>query len=453
MSDLKDVRVFGTDGIRGVANYEPIVPSTLLKIAMAVAHYLSQINSRMLTKKILIGKDTRRSCYMIESVLVAGFTSLGYDVILLGPIPTAGVSMLVQSMRADLGVMISASHNPYNDNGLKFFNYNGQKLTDEMQHSIENYLSKSFVSELVHDENIGRVTRLKECHGRYIEYIKSTINKDVFFSNLKIVLDCANGASYKIAPIIFEELGFNLVVLNDEPNGFNINQNCGAVYTAQLQKAVVDHDADLGIAFDGDADRVIMVDENGELIDGDKLLAFLAVNLKQQQCLNSNTVVATYFSNLALENFLASHSIKVHRVNVGDRYIYEKLSTNCLNLGGEPSGHIILRDYSNSGDGILVGLHVLLYLNRNKMLASSISALYDNVPSKIINIGFTNESPLSKQEFVDLLDGFTAQYHSKLRILVRQSGTERLIRVLIESKDLDLIEVIEAELTRYHQAY
>ncbi len=428
-------KYFGTDGIRGRANKHPMTADVVMKCAMAAAHVL-QNNSKH--KKVLIGKDTRQSCYMIEQAMAAGFLSMGMEVILVGPIPTPAVAYLTQSLRVDLGVMISASHNPYQDNGIKFFGHDGYKLSDDIESQIETAMDKDLSTHLSPSANIGQAIRLDSANGRYIEFVKSSIPKSVRFDGLKIVVDCANGAAYKVAPKVLWELGADVFKIGNTPNGKNINLNCGATDTALLQKTVIEEKADLGIALDGDADRLIMVDQNGQRIDGDQLMAVLARAMVAKGALKGGAVAATVMSNLGLERYLKSLEIDLLRTSVGDRYVVEAMRDKGLNLGGEQSGHLVLSDYSTTGDGLLAAMQILAVLVESGQDIASLCHVFDTVPQHLENIsveGTNAKIIMDRVEVQEAIAKATETLNGAGRVLVRPSGTEPLIRVMAEGDD------------------
>lgn len=428
------MKIFGTDGIRGQANIYPMTAELALKVGMAVAIVLD--NNKLNTNRVVIGKDTRLSGYMIETALTSGLTSMGKDVFLLGPMPTPAVAMLTRSTRSDLGVMISASHNPHYDNGIKIFDSKGYKLSDDLENQIVELLETDLSKYLVKPNKIGRVERLKESTGRYIEYIKGLFPDSFSLNGLKIVVDCANGANYKIAPVVFYELGAQVIAMGNNPNGLNINENCGSTHIEALKTKVLESGSDIGVAFDGDADRLIMVDEKGGIIDGDKILSVIATHWKKLDKLNNNAVVGTIMANKGFENYLNSIGIELHRSAVGDRYVAELLIENKLNLGGEQSGHIILPQYNTTGDGLLASLEVLNYLmSINKFKKASVALnLYEPYPQYLKNFKYSKENPLENPSVAKYIKNIMAE-HNDLRILIRKSGTENLIRVMVEGKN------------------
>ena len=443
-------RIFGTDGIRGYANTYPMTADLALKVGMSAAIHLSKHIKG--TNRVLIGKDTRISGYMFENALVAGLTSMGKDVLLVGPMPTPAVAMLTRSMRADLGIMISASHNPYFDNGIKLFDKNGYKLSDEDEDAIEKLLSEDLTPYLVKSDSIGKVERLKESYGRYIEFIESSFPAGEDLKGLKIVVDCANGAAYKIAPIVLYELGAEVISIGVNPNGLNINEECGSTYIETLRRKVLETGADVGISFDGDADRVLMVDEKGNTIDGDKILAIIATKLKQEGKLKGNMVAGTVMANMGFENYLESVGIKLLRTAVGDRYVSEGMSQYSLNLGGEQSGHIILSDYNTTGDGLLASLFILSYIISCGESASKCCGLYNPMPQVLKNLRYTDSSsnnPLENDNIKSFIESKQKEFEGKCRILVRKSGTEKLIRVMVEGESAKEINSLAEDIVTY----
>ena len=439
---MNDARqFFGTDGVRGQANVWPITPDMIMKIAMATALKFTRGDHR---HSVVVGKDTRQSGYMVESALTAGFVSMGMDVILLGPLPTPAVAMLTRSLRADLGVMISASHNPYTDNGIKFFGPDGFKLSDSEEFEIEALISKHETSlnktpgslqnmPLAHSTMLGKAHRLDDAAGRYIEFAKATFPRGMRLDGLKIVVDCAHGAAYKVAPKILWELGADIIPIGITPDGTNINDNCGATSLSTLQKAVLAHQADLGIALDGDADRLMMVDETGATIDGDQLLALIATSWAEDNDLRGGGIVATHMSNLGLERFLEGKNLKLIRTAVGDRYVLEAMRTHGCNVGGEQSGHIILRDYTTTGDGIIAALQTLSVLVQKQMKASHLGQTFVPVPQVLKSIRTSSFAPLNDRQVRKVIE--EAENHlnkDQGRLLIRKSGTEPLIRIMAQ---------------------
>ena len=434
-------KFFGTDGIRGRANAFPMTADIALKVAMAGAIALKRGRKGKQTNRAVIGKDTRLSCYMLEQAMTAGFLSMGIEVILTGPIPTPGISMLTRSLRADLGVMISASHNGFEDNGIKLFGADGYKLEDSMEAEIEALLREGDLSaHLAAPDALGKASRLDDCLGRYSEFVKQSFPKNLSLDGLKVVVDCANGAAYRVAPQTLWELEAEVIAIGVAPNGRNINDGCGATDTTDLQKAVLEHKADVGIALDGDADRLIMVDEAGRKIDGDQLMAALAVALQEKGQLEDDTVVATVMSNLGLERFLGSKGIALHRTAVGDRYVSEAMRKGGYNLGGEQSGHIVLSDYSTTGDGLLAALQLLAVLKQKGQKASVALNCFTPAPQILKNVRYQTGKPMELPEVQSAIKTAEARLVGSGRLLVRPSGTETLIRVMAEGDNHSLIE-------------
>ena len=438
-------KYFGTDGIRGTANKFPMTAEIALKVGMAVGAKFTDGDHR---HRVVIGKDTRLSGYVIEPALTAGLAAVGMDVFLVGPVPTPAVSMLTRSIRADIGIMISASHNPYCDNGIKIFTRDGHKLSDKLEKEIEELVEGDITPHLAKPENLGRVKRLDDSANRYIEFVKNSFPKDKTLNNLKIVVDCANGASYKIAPKIFWELGAEVIEIGTEPNGFNINENCGSTHPEALCKKVVLEKAHIGIALDGDADRLLIVDEKGNAIDGDKLIALIAEKLHDDGNLKKDTVVITQMSNLALENYLSYIGVSTVRANVGDRYVLEEMRKKGCNFGGEQSGHIILSDYSTTGDGLVAALQVLSVICESEKPASEVLNKFELFPQLLKNTKFDagKKNPLEEKSVQDFIKEKEVELGENGRILVRKSGTENLIRVMVEGKDRKQIEKIADEI-------
>ena len=437
-------KLFGTDGVRGQAG-KFLDAITALKLAQAAGIYFKK-HSR--TKKILLGKDTRKSGYMIENALVSGFTSVGYDVIQIGPMPTPAIAYLTESMRCDAGIMLSASHNSYEDNGVKFFNCKGDKLSVDVEKEIEDIFHNEQLlmdSQCTH-KNIGSAKRIDDVIGRYIVSIKSSFPTDLSLSGMRIVLDCANGAAYKVAPTILQELDADVVVVNDKPNGYNINDGCGALHPKELGKLVTQYRADIGIALDGDADRLVIVDENGDVIDGDKLLGALSVFLKQQGKLKGGCV-ATVMSNIALELYLKENDIKLLRSNVGDKYVLEIMKNENFNFGGEQSGHVIFSDYAKTGDGLASALQVLALIITSGKKASEVLNPFELSPQILKNIIVEEKTPF---EDIAGLEELLQSFREKgLRDLIRYSGTENKIRLLLEGKDNSVVENCMKELQTF----
>jgi phosphoglucosamine mutase len=438
-------KYFGTDGIRGTANKFPMTAEIALKVGMAVGAKFTDGDHR---HRVVIGKDTRLSGYVIEPALTAGLAAVGMDVFLVGPVPTPAVSMLTRSIRADIGIMISASHNPYHDNGIKIFTRDGRKLSDELEKEIEALIDGDVTQFLAKSENLGRVKRLDDASNRYIEFVKNSFPKDKSLTGLKIVVDCANGAAYNIAPKIFWELGAEVVAIGIEPNGFNINEKCGSTHPEALRLKVLEEKADIGIALDGDADRLLIVDEKGRAIDGDQLIALIAEKLHDSGNLKSDTVVITQMSNLALENYLNYIGVSTIRAQVGDRYVLEEMRKNGCNFGGEQSGHIVISDYSTTGDGLVAALQVLAILCETKKPASELLHLFEPFPQILKNVKFDSNKgdPMQDKSLQDFIEEKSQELGNEGRILVRKSGTESLIRVMAEGKDQKQIEKIVSEI-------
>jgi len=423
---------FGTDGIRGTANSVPMTAEIAQKVGMAAGHVFNRGDHR---HRVVIAKDTRLSGYMIETALTSGFLSVGVDVLLVGPMPTPAVAFLTRAMRADMGVMISASHNPYHDNGLKLFGPDGYKLSDAIELEIEALMQSNLADVLVETTRIGRAKRLDDAPGRYIEFVKSTFPKHLSLDGLKIVIDCANGAGYVVGPIILYELGAQVIPLHVSPNGTNINHECGSTHPESLAKAVVAHGADLGIALDGDADRLVIADEKGQILGGDQLMAMVAQQWHKSGLLKGGGIVSTQMSNLGLERFLTTLGLALHRTKVGDRYVMEHMRLHGLNLGGEPSGHIILSDYVTTGDALIAALQVLAMKVEEGRSMSDAARIFTPVPQVLRNVQFTGKSPLGLLPVQSAIAEVEKQLGSAGRVLVRASGTEPLIRIMVEGED------------------
>lgn len=440
-------KYFGTDGIRGRANTYPMTADVALKVAMATARVLKRANNGHAMNRAIIGKDTRLSCYMLEQAMASGLLAMGMDVVLTGPIPTPGVAMLTRSLRADVGIMISASHNPFEDNGIKLFAADGYKLPDDIESQIEEWIDNPALTEnLPEPDKVGHASRFDDALGRYIEYVKSSFPRGQTLEGLKIVLDCANGAGYKAAPQALWELEAEVISIGVTPNGKNINADCGATSTEQLQKRVVAERADLGIALDGDGDRLIMVDEKGQRIDGDQLIALLAIKMRTAGTLRHDSVVTTVMSNLGLERVLAKNGIKLIRSAVGDRYVVEKMRDGGFNLGGEQSGHIVLSDFGTTGDGLLAALHVLSVLKEKGVKASDALNIFTPVPQLLKNVRFQKGQPLQDAEVKEAIVKAEATLANAGRLLVRESGTEPLIRIMAEGDNQVMVETVVGNL-------
>ena len=431
-------RYFGTDGIRGLAN-KVITPELALKVGQAAGIVFRNGEHR---HRVLIGKDTRLSGYMIENAMVAGFTSVGMDVLLTGPIPTPGVGMMVRSMRADLGVMISASHNPYGDNGIKLFGPDGFKLSDEVERQIETLIDSDLSLQLAKSDDLGRAKRIDGVQDRYIEFAKRTLPRDIDLAGLRVVIDCANGAGYKVAPGALWELGADVISIGDDPDGFNINKDCGSTDLGAISRKVREMRADIGIALDGDADRVMIIDELGHVIDGDQLLAVIAESWKEDGRLTRPGVVATVMSNLGLERYLQSIDLELIRTPVGDRYVLEQMRGHGYNVGGEQSGHIILSDYSTTGDGLVAALQMLAVVKRHNKPVSEICHRFTPLPQVLKNVRYRSGKPMESAAVATAIASAEKKLGGGGRLLVRASGTEPVIRVMGEGDDKLLVEQV-----------
>ena len=444
MSGKKKMKLFGTDGIRGKANHYPMTGEIAFEVGRAAAYVLKKKHGR---NRILIGKDTRLSGYMLESALTSGICSMGMNVVLVGPMPTPGIAFVTRSLRADAGVVISASHNPYNDNGIKFFSSDGFKLPDDTESEIERAMfSKKLEKIRPEGAEIGKATRIDDAAGRYIEYVKSTFPKGRTLEGMRIVIDCSNGSAYKIMPSVLRELGADVIAINDRPDGLNINVNCGTSYPRTLQKAVMDYRADIGIAHDGDADRTIICDENSEMVDGDKIMAICALDMKQEGTLKGNAVVATVMSNIGFELFLKKAGIKLIRTKVGDRYVVEEMLKRGCNIGGEQSGHIVFLDLNTTGDGPITALQILSVISRREKKLSELASQIPIYPQILINVTVNRKRDID--EFPKIKNAIK-KAEKKLksgRILVRPSGTEPKIRVMVEGDNMDDITAIAEDI-------
>jgi len=429
-------KLFGTDGVRGKAG-KKVTAMSAMRLAMATGIYFQRFSN---TKKILVGKDTRRSGYMIENAMVSGLTAVGFDVIQIGPMPTPAIAFLTENMRCDAGIMISASHNPFYDNGIKFFDSEGNKLNREEEIEIEKIYEDdmAIIEAQETGKKIGRSKRIDDVIGRYIVHIKNSFPKPLTLAGMRIVIDCANGAGYIVGPTILQELGAEVFVIGNEPNGFNINEGCGAMHPENLAKVVLDKRADVGIALDGDADRLVMVDEKGEVIDGDKLMGVLAVHLKQQNALKGDGMVATVMSNQGLDEYLAKHGLALYRSAVGDKNVVKLMQEKGINFGGEQSGHIIFSDYAKTGDGISSALQALAYLVTTGQKASEAFNPYESYPQMLVNLLVDEKRPF---EEIEGLEALKAEVEAAgMRHLFRYSGTENKIRLLLEGKDEKALE-------------
>ncbi len=430
------MKLFGTDGVRGEAG-SFLTAELAMRVAMAAGIYF---RDHARTKKILVGKDTRRSGYMIENAIVSGLTAVGYDVVQIGPMPTPAIAFLTENMRCDAGIMISASHNPYEDNGIKFFDAHGNKLSEEIEAQIEMIAQDKIRLEEGHvtGKQIGSAKRIDDVIGRYIVQLKNSFCRDLTLQGLRIVLDTANGAGYKVGPTVLEELGAEVIVLHDKPNGFNINEGCGALHTKDLREAVKQYRADIGLALDGDADRLIVVDENGDEVDGDQVLGALGLFLHRSGQLKGGGIVATVMSNQALEDTMGENGLKLFRSNVGDKYVLEVMRDNGINFGGEQSGHIIMHDYAKTGDGLVSALQILALLLTSGEKASKVLRPFKLYPQKLVNIKVKTKKSLEQ------IDGLSAELEAvealHMRHLIRYSGTENKLRILLEGKDAKAME-------------
>lgn len=429
-------KYFGTDGIRGRAN-GVITPDLALKVGQAAGLAFRRGEHR---HRVVIGKDTRLSGYMIEYAMVAGFTSVGMDPLLLGPMPTPAVAMLTRSMRADLGVMISASHNPYEDNGIKLFGPDGYKLSDEVEHEIEALIDGDLTPRLATSPLLGRAKRIDSVHARYIEFAKRTLPRNMSLDGLRIVVDCANGAAYKVAPEALWELGAEVIAIGVEPDGLNINKDVGSTHPSALAQKVRELRADIGIALDGDADRVLIVDEHGQLVDGDQLMAVIARSWQEDGRLSAPGIVATVMSNLGLERYLAGLGLSLARTAVGDRYVLEHMRNNGFNLGGEQSGHIILSDYATTGDGLVAALQLLAVVKRLDRPVSEVCHCFEPLPQILKNVRYRQGRPLEERPVVSAIEAAKQMLGDAGRLVIRPSGTEPVIRVMAEGDDRDLVE-------------
>jgi phosphoglucosamine mutase len=442
-------RLFGTDGIRGVANRAPMDASTALRLGQAAGRFFNRGAHR---HRVVIGKDTRLSGYMLEPALTAGFVGAGMDVVLVGPLPTPAIAMLTRSLRADLGVMISASHNPFEDNGIKLFGPDGMKLSDAEELEIEELMGADLSAQLVAASRLGRASRLEDAPGRYIEAVKASFPKGRSLSGMRIVVDCAHGAAYKVAPTVLWELGAEVVSVGVSPDGFNINRECGSTAPGRLAELVRERRADLGIALDGDADRLVLADEQGQIVDGDQILAVMAQSLAGQGRLQGGAVVATVMSNLGLERFLHGHGLKLLRTKVGDRYVAERMRETGCNLGGEQSGHMILSDFGTTGDGLVAALQVLAVLAEEGRPASSVCRRFTPLPQRLVNVRYAGASPLLDPAVGEAIAAAEARLGRRGRVLIRASGTEPVIRVMAEAEEESLVEDTVASLAGLIQA-
>jgi phosphoglucosamine mutase len=440
-SEKTKKRLFGTDGIRGTANQFPMTPDLVMKVGQAMGHILRMRPSRNAHPKVVIGKDTRLSGYMVELALTSGLNSMGVHVQLLGPLPTPGIGFITRNMRADAGIVISASHNAYMDNGIKIFGADGYKIPDTMEREIESLVFEmDLTPHLAGALDIGRSKRIEDADGRYIVYAKNAFPLEYTLDGLRIVLDCANGAGYKVAPAIFQELGAEVIVLGNTPNGFNINDKSGALYPAKVAEAVQQYRADVGISLDGDADRVVMVDDKGHIVNGDHILAICAMHLKSRGALPKDTIVATQMSNFGLDKLMGEHGIQVVRTDVGDKYVVEEMRRGGYVLGGEQSGHIILLDHSTTGDGCIAALNVLAVMKRTGLKLSQLNEKMEDMPQVLVNTRVRRREELSRiKGYKELIARIEGELQGDGRVFVRFSGTEPLVRVLVEGSNRAMI--------------
>jgi phosphoglucosamine mutase len=436
---LQTRKYFGTDGIRGRINSPALTPEIAMKAGMAAGRIFTRGDHR---HRVVIGKDTRLSGYMIESALVSGFTAVGMDVFQFGPLPTPAVAMLTRSLRADLGVMITASHNPFHDNGIKFFGPDGQKLSDEVEAQIEALMSNGLEQGLASGAGIGRAKRIDDSQARYIEFAKRTFPKHLRLDGLRVVIDCANGAAYKVAPEVLWELGAEILPIGVSPDGLNVNLDCGSTAPEAMCAKVREVRADFGIALDGDADRVVMADEHGRIIDGDQILALIARSWSRAGMLKGGGVVGTVMSNAGLDRYLKTLNLKLARAAVGDRYVLEEMKAGDFNVGGEQSGHIILSDFSTTGDGLIAALQVLAVIAQDGKAVSEAAHLYEPLPQILENVRFRKGAPLEDARVKSSIDDARAKLGESGRVLVRKSGTEPLIRVMAEGEDEKMVRAV-----------
>ncbi len=428
-------KYFGTDGVRGLANAAPMDPQTIMRCGMAAGSLFSNGHR----PRVVIGKDTRLSGYMVEQALTAGFLSVGMDVFLFGPLPTPAVAMLTRSLRADLGVMLSASHNPYHDNGIKFFGPDGYKLSDEQELRIEELMDSDVSKLAAAPDRLGRAKRIEDAQARYIEFAKRTLPRSLRLDGLRVVVDCANGAAYRVAPAVLWELGAEVITIGAEPDGFNINDKCGSTAPERMCEKVREMRADIGIALDGDADRVVIADEQGRLVDGDQLLGLIATYLLEKGELSGGGVVATVMSNLGLERYLEGFGLKLERTKVGDRYVMERMRKDGYNVGGEQSGHIILTDHTTTGDGLIAALQVLAVVVTKGRRVSEICHVFDPVPQLLENVRYSGSAPLEDPAVREAIAQAEDMLKGSGRLVIRPSGTEPVIRVMAEGDDEELV--------------
>ena len=437
-------KFFGTDGIRGTVNETYLTAETALKLGIAAGKVFTRGPH---IHRVVIGKDTRVSGYMLETALTSGFTSVGMDVLLFGPLPTPAVAFLTQALRADLGVMITASHNTYEDNGFKLFGPDGYKLSDEKELEIEKLILSEKLLEFPKSKYIGKAKRIDDAQARYIEYAKRSFPKDMTLENIKIVLDCANGASYKVAPETFWELGANVIVIGNQPDGKNINLNCGSTSTENLKKRVIEENADIGIALDGDADRIVIIDEKGNEVDGNLLFALIVKNMKENNLLQNKFIISTIMANIGLEKYLSENQLDLIRTNVGDRYLVEGMRENNSNIGGEPSGHFVMSNFGKTGDGLIASLQVLSIMCSDDRPISEIVNLFKLYPQKNITIPINGNDPLDDKYIKEVIREKKDFLGKNGRIIVRKSGTEPIIRIMVESLDNKLANKIANQIS------
>ncbi|MDO8288568.1 MAG: phosphoglucosamine mutase [Parvibaculum sp.] len=432
-------KYFGTDGIRGTANEGAMTAETALRVGMAAGRVFRRGDHR---HRVVIGKDTRLSGYMLEPALTAGFTSMGMDVFLFGPLPTPAVAMLTRSLRADLGVMISASHNSFQDNGIKFFGPDGYKLSDEIELEIEHHIDNGLSDNLAGPRDLGRAKRIDDAQARYIEHVKHSFPRDLTLEGLRIVIDCANGAAYKVAPAVLYELGADVVTVGTEPDGFNINDECGSTSPQRMCAVVRERRADIGIALDGDADRLIICDENGQVIDGDQIMALIARSWKASGKLSAPGIVSTVMSNLGLERYLNGMGLDLVRTQVGDRYVVEHMRNHGFNVGGEQSGHIVLKDFGTTGDGLIAALQILAVLKAEDKPVSVLCNSFEPLPQLLKNVRFKKGEPLNEKDVKAAIAEGESRLGKSGRLVIRKSGTEPLIRVMGEGDDAKLVNAV-----------
>ncbi len=430
-------KYFGTDGIRGRVNQNHMTPDVAMRVGLAAGKVFKRGDH---VHRVVIGKDTRRSGYMYEPALAAGFVAAGIDVIMVGPMPTPAVAMLVKSLRADLGVMISASHNPHYDNGIKFFGPDGYKLSDETELEIEQLLDDGCSDVLVESTALGKASRLESARGRYVEFAKATVPSGVSLEGIKVVVDCANGAAYKVAPDVLWELGADVVAMGVSPNGFNINDSCGSTYPEAMCERVLAEGADIGIALDGDADRLILCDEKGEIVDGDQIMALITRTWAERGILKGGGLVTTVMSNLGLERLLNSENLSLERTQVGDRYVVERMRELGMNVGGEQSGHMVLSDFSTTGDGLVSALQVLTEIVQSDIPASAACKQFERVPQLLKSVRYQVEDPFANTAVQKAIDAAEKELAGTGRLVIRKSGTEPLVRVMAEGDDADMVE-------------